>query len=50
MSRQCWTYNQRLPVVQLSFQTLAGARVTKTLEVDCGATGGISSLVLSEND
>lgn len=50
MPRQCWVYRQGLPVIHLDFQTVAGNQVTKTLEVDCGATGGISRFVLSEND
>lgn len=50
MPRQCWAYSHDLPVMQLAFQTLKGLPVTKLLEVDCGATGGISGFVLSEND
>ena len=50
MLRQCWVYSQAVPVMQIVFQTLTGTHVTETLEVDYGATGGVSCFILDEND
>jgi hypothetical protein len=50
MSRQCWAYSQGLPMIEVIFQALDGTHVTRTLEVDCGASGGMSCFVLSEDD
>ena len=49
MPRHCWRYSDGIPVVEVGFQLAdASGRVKRTLEVDCGASGGVTSFVLDE--
>ena len=51
MPRQCWSYADGVPVIEVMFQPPDGSdRVMKILDVDCGASGGVTCLVLDENN
>jgi len=50
MPRQCWDYADGVPVARIAFQLPDGsAQVSRLLDVDCGASGGVTHLALDED-